>query len=76
MPEVTIRAGADLGVAIAEARRAAGLTQVELAERAGLDRTYLARLEAGLSVLLLDRTLRLLRRLDATVVVTFPDGPE
>jgi transcriptional regulator with XRE-family HTH domain len=71
---VAVRAGADLGVAIQEARRIAGLTQSEVAERAGLDRTYLARMESGLSVLLLDRSLRVLRRLGAEVTVTLPDG--
>jgi transcriptional regulator with XRE-family HTH domain len=51
-----------------------GLTQVQLAEQSGVERTYLAKLEAGMSTLLLDRSLRLLRRLGAHLVVELPDG--
>jgi len=41
----------------------------------GIERTYLAKLEAGLSTLLLDRSLRLLRRLGARLVVELPVDP-
>jgi transcriptional regulator with XRE-family HTH domain len=72
----TLRSPADLGAAIAEARRRRGLSQEQLADFAGVERTYLARLEAGSSVLLLERALRLLRRLGAEVTVTMPSpGP-
>jgi transcriptional regulator with XRE-family HTH domain len=73
--QMTVRTGADLGAALAEARRARSLTQQQLAESANLDRTYLAKIEAGTSVQMLDRTLRLLRRLGAevTVTVTLPE---
>jgi transcriptional regulator with XRE-family HTH domain len=71
----TVRSGADLGAAVAEARHSAGLSQQQLAERVDLDRTYLARLEAGASVQLLERALLLLRRLGAEVTVTLPDPP-
>lgn len=59
-------------------RAARGLTQQELARDAGVERTYLARLEAGATVLLLDRALRILRRLGATVTITLPadDAPD
>ena len=46
------------------------MTQGDLAEAAGLDRTYLARMEAGMSTLQLQRALRALRRMGATVTVT------
>jgi transcriptional regulator with XRE-family HTH domain len=72
----TIRSTADLGRAIAGARSANGLTQQQLAEEAAVDRSYLARLEAGASKLVLERALRLLRRLDATVTVTLPQDDE
>jgi transcriptional regulator with XRE-family HTH domain len=72
----TIRSTADIGRAIAGARSARGLTQQQLAEEAGVDRSYLARLEAGASKLALERTLRLLRRLGATVTVTLPMDDE
>jgi transcriptional regulator with XRE-family HTH domain len=74
MPNIEIRRAEDLGMAVSEARRAFGLTQVQLAEQSGVERTYLAKLEAGLSTLLLDRTLRLLRRLGARLVVEIPDN--
>lgn len=70
--QVTIRTSADFGTAVAEARRMSGLTQLELAEQTGLGRTYLARMESGLTVALLDRLLLVLRRLGAQVVVTLP----
>lgn len=63
---------ADLGRAIAGARAARGLTQVELAKQADIDRGYLARLEAGASQLVLERSLRALRRMGATITVTVP----
>lgn len=54
-------------------RSARGLTQEDLAHQVGVERTYLARLEAGATVLLLDRALRILRRLGATVTITLPE---
>jgi transcriptional regulator with XRE-family HTH domain len=44
-----------------------------LAAASGVERSYLARMEAGLTVVLLDRALRVLRRLGADVVVELPD---
>jgi transcriptional regulator with XRE-family HTH domain len=49
------------------------LTQQQLAEQAGLERSYLARLEGGASTLALERALRLLRRMGATVTVSLPE---
>lgn len=65
-----IRSGADLGRAVAEIRRLGGLTQEALASATGVERTYLAKLEAGASVRFVERALRVLRRLGATVTVT------
>jgi HTH-type transcriptional regulator/antitoxin HipB len=72
-----VRSGDDLGRAIAEIRIARGLTQAQLAERAALDRSYLAKFERGRTSPLLDQLLRVLRRLGATVTITFDDvdGP-
>ena len=67
-----MRAGADLGRAIAEIRRSAGMTQEQLAESSGLTRTYLSHLESGRSGRLLEHMLRVLRRMGATVTVTWP----
>ena len=70
---VTVRSPADLGAAIALARKQRGLSQEQLAATAGVERSYLARLESGKSVLLVERALRLLRRLGAEVTVTLPE---
>lgn len=61
--------GPDLGRAVSEIRRLRGWTQEALAANAGIERTYLAKLEAGASVRFLERALRALRRLGATVTV-------
>ncbi|MBJ7331267.1 MAG: helix-turn-helix transcriptional regulator [Solirubrobacteraceae bacterium] len=74
--EWTVGSSADLGRAIAGVRAVHGLTQEELAERTGIQRSYLAKLEAGASVLLLERALRALRRMGATVTVTLPADRE
>jgi HTH-type transcriptional regulator / antitoxin HipB len=67
----TIRSGADLGRAVAEIRGRRHLTQAELADEAGLTRDYLAQLESGRSVTLLEHLLRILRRSGATITVTW-----
>lgn len=69
----TVRSPADLGRAIAGVRAEQGLTQAQLAKEAGVDRSYLARLEAGAKVLVLERSLRALRRMGATVTVSIDD---
>jgi transcriptional regulator with XRE-family HTH domain len=66
-----VRSGEDLGRAVAEIRVARALSQRALAEEAGLSRTWLAKLETGRSAVVLDHLLRLLRRLGATVTITF-----
>ena len=65
----TIGSVADLGRAVAGVRRARGLTQEQLAEKGGFDRSYLARLESGATTLMLERALRVLRRMGARVTV-------
>jgi transcriptional regulator with XRE-family HTH domain len=70
----TVRSAPDLGRAIAGVRGKRGLTQQGLAEQAGVERSYLARLEAGASTLAIERALRLLRRMGATVTVSMDEG--
>jgi DNA-binding XRE family transcriptional regulator len=70
----TIRAPEDFGRAIADLRRERGLTQAELASQSGLSRNYLALLETGVTAEMLERVLRLLRRLGAEVTVSFEPG--
>jgi transcriptional regulator with XRE-family HTH domain len=68
--EWRVRSAADLGRALAGARRRRGLTQEGLARELGIDRSYLSELESGSSALVLQRTLQALRRLGADVTVT------
>jgi transcriptional regulator with XRE-family HTH domain len=68
-----VRSPEDLGRAIAGVREARGLTQAQLAEATAVNRSYLAALEAGSDALILERALRALRRMGATITVTLPD---
>jgi transcriptional regulator with XRE-family HTH domain len=68
-----IRTPADIGRAIAGARRERGLSQGALAEELGFKRSYLSELETGSeATIALERSLRALRRLGAEVTVTLP----
>lgn len=53
-----------------------GLTQEGLAREIEVDRSYLAKLEAGPSQLILERSLRALRRMGATITVSLPRDDE
>lgn len=75
-PSWSIHNPADVGRAIAGVRAEKGLTQAELAEQLEVDRGYLARLEAGASQLVLERSLRALRRMGARITVSLPEGDE
>lgn len=66
-----VRSGADIGQAIGEIRATRGLTQAELAENSGLSRHWLAKLETGRSAVVLDHMLRVLRRLGASITISF-----
>lgn len=67
--------GADLGESIAEIRLAHGLTQQQLAEKVGVERTRLAKLERGRTTIMVDLLVRVLRTMGATLVVEFDDDP-
>lgn len=62
-----------LGAAIRHYRQQAGLTQAELAERAGLHRTYLSALEQGRQTEQLKRILRLLKQLGVRMTLERAD---
>lgn len=75
-PVYRIRTGRDLGLVVRERREDLGITQAELAARAGIDSpSGLSRIEHGKSVAHLEQVLTLLGRLGARVEVTFPDPP-
>ena len=72
----TVTSAVDLGRAVAEVRHSRGQTQLEVAAESGLSRDWLAKLEAGRSSKVLDHLLRLLRRLGATVTVTWEEADD
>lgn len=62
-----------LGAAIKHFRQEAGLTQRQLAEQAGLNRTYLSQLEQGVETEQLRRILQVLRQLGVRLSVQRAD---
>jgi transcriptional regulator with XRE-family HTH domain len=64
---------ASLGDAIRHYRTAAGLTQAQLAEMAGLQRSYLSELESGKETEQNKRILRLLRQLGVRMTLDEAD---
>lgn len=62
-----------VGQAIRHYRMQAGLTQAELAEQVGIDRTYLSRLEQGHETEQLRRIIVLLRRLGVRATLQHAD---
>ncbi len=62
-----------LGAAIRHYRREAGLTQEELARRAGLHRTYLSDLEQGRETEHIRRILRVLRQMGVRMTLDRAD---
>lgn len=60
----------DLGAVLRESRAAAGWTQQELADAAGVHRSYLSDLEQGRTSQQVQRLLRLLRTLGLEVTVS------
>ena len=62
-----------LGAAIRHYRKEAGLTQEQLAEMAGLRRSYLSELESGKETEQLKRVLRVLRQLGVRMTLDEAD---
>lgn len=70
------RAASDFGALVAERRGSLGLSQAELARRAGVTREWVVRLENGSTAVTLFRLMRVLRELDLTVDVSERDEHE
>jgi transcriptional regulator with XRE-family HTH domain len=68
-----IYTAASMGHAIRHYRIQAGLTQAELAEQLGLDRSYLSRLEKGQETEQLRRLIVILRRLGVRATLQHAD---
>lgn len=75
-PAWRIASAEDLGRALAETRAERGLTQQQLADAIGVQRSYLAELETGASVQMIERLLRGFRRMGAEVTVTLPPSTD
>jgi transcriptional regulator with XRE-family HTH domain len=56
-------------------REAAGLTQTELAKRAGIDRSYYAEVEAGQHSVSIDRVFAIADALDVPAHLLFTEDP-
>jgi len=68
-----IYTAASLGDAIRHYRTEAGLTQAQLAEMAGLQRSYLSELESGKETEQLKRIVRVLRQLGVRMTLDKAD---
>jgi transcriptional regulator with XRE-family HTH domain len=68
-----VYAPASLGDAIRHYRKEAGLTQAQLAEISGLQRSYLSELESGKETEQLKRVFRLLRQLGVRMTLDKAD---
>lgn len=64
---------ASLGAAVRHYRQELGLSQAELAERTGLNRTYLSNLEQGRETEQIKRILRLLKELGVRMTLEKAD---
>lgn len=64
---IQVRTAAELGRAVRELRKAAGLTQVELAALARVSRRWLIRLEQGHHAAEISKILDVCRALDADI---------
>lgn len=73
MATVEVRNIKTLGAIIRAARLNSDITVTDFSERVNLTPQYLWQLETGKSNLFITRLFRVLRRLNITVTVTFPD---
>lgn len=69
-----VRTPADLGAVIADRRRESGKTQTELASEVGLSQRYVSQLETGRTTSATLHLFRILRRMGATITVSFDDA--
>ena len=68
-----IRTPEDLGRVVADRRRHDGQSQSELAGKVGLSQDYLSKIERGRTSSVTNHVFRILRRMGATIIITFED---
>ena len=73
MASYQIRSAEDLGAVIADRRRTQRLSQADLSRTADISRNYLSQIETGRSSSVTRHAFRLLRRLGATITISFKD---
>lgn len=76
MYDAPIRDAASFGLALQQARFAAGLSQRQLAERIGVTQRYIWELESGKESLAITRLIDALRATGADITVAVPEGPD
>ncbi len=67
------RSARDLGAAVKHFRACAGITQADLAARAGIHRSYRSELESGHSTEAMDRLMAVFRELGVRVTIARED---
>ncbi len=72
-PQFRVYTAVSIAAALKHYRQQARLTQAELAERTGLNRTYLANLEGGKETEQLRRLIRVLKELGVRITIQKAD---
>jgi transcriptional regulator with XRE-family HTH domain len=69
--DLTRRARQAFGRAMRQRRKALGLSQEELGDRAGLEQSYISNIEAGLRNVSIDNIARIAKSLDVDIAALF-----
>lgn len=70
----TVRSAADFGMALQQARLAAGMTQRDLAEQMGVSQKYVWEMETGKSVAAIERLLSAFKATGVKLIAEVPEG--
>jgi transcriptional regulator with XRE-family HTH domain len=69
--DLTRRARLAFGRAMRQRRKALGLSQEELGDRAGLEQSYISNIEAGVRNVSIDNIARIAKSLDVEIAALF-----
>jgi transcriptional regulator with XRE-family HTH domain len=69
--DLTRRARQAFGRAMRQRRKALGLSQEELGDRAGLEQSYISNIEAGVRNVSIDNIARIAKSLDVEIAALF-----